>query len=88
MNLRKIIEKRVRARRAGFNIAGDVHAVIAANVGEPGSRTHVSSRSRHRVVQQGGHTVVDEHEHETEESGTSVGGDRSPRKWGKEGSHG
>jgi hypothetical protein len=42
-----------------------VHGVVAANVGERGSHTHVSSRSRHRIVQRGGRTVVDEHEHET-----------------------
>lgn len=66
MNLRKVIERRLRTRAPGTNAAGDLHAVIAANVGEGSSQTHVSRRSRHRVVQSGGHTVVDEHEHDTD----------------------
>ena len=66
MNVRKIIEERLRGRSRGANTAADVHGVIAANVGEQGSHTHVSSHSRHRVVQHGGRTLVDEHEHRTE----------------------
>jgi hypothetical protein len=66
VNLRRIIERHLRSRTRGVNAAGDLHAVIAANAGESGAKTHVSSRSRHRVVQRGGRTVVDEHEHETD----------------------
>jgi hypothetical protein len=33
-----------------------VHAVISANVGEGRSHTHVSSRSRQRIVQRSGRT--------------------------------
>lgn len=66
MNLRKIIEQRFRSRKHGVNAATDVSAVIAANVGEKPGRTHVSSKSRHRIVQSGGRTIVDEHEHEHE----------------------
>jgi hypothetical protein len=36
MNVRKLIEKRLRR-------AGDVHAVVAANIGERGGVTKVSS---------------------------------------------
>jgi hypothetical protein len=66
VNLRKIIQRRIRSRKGGLNAAGDVSAVIAANVGEKPGRTHVSSKSRHRIVQAGGRTVVDEHEHKHE----------------------
>jgi len=70
MNLRKVIEKRLRREGGGVNAAGDVHAVVSANVGEPGSRSLVASRSRHRIVQRSGRAVVDEHEHEAREGGT------------------
>ena len=66
MNVFKIIEKRLRGGTRHANTTADVHGVVAANVGQGGSRTHVSSHSRHRIVQRGGRTVVDEHEHETE----------------------
>jgi hypothetical protein len=66
MKVLKIIEKRLRGGTRDANTAADVHGVIAANVGEGGARTHVSSHSRHRIVQRGGRTVVNEHEHETE----------------------
>ena len=69
MNLRKVIEKSFRREGRGTNVAGGVDAVVSANVGEPGSRSHLSSRSRRRIVQKGGRTIVDEHEHETRESG-------------------
>jgi hypothetical protein len=60
VNIRKIIQRRIRRQGEGVNAAGDVHAVIAANVGQGSSRTHVSSRSRQRVVQRSGRTEVDE----------------------------
>lgn len=66
MNLRKIIQRRIRSQKGGLNAAGDVSAVIAANVGEKRAKTHVSTKSRHRIVQAGGRTVVDEHQHEHE----------------------
>jgi hypothetical protein len=72
VNLRKIIERQFRSRKQGVNAAGDVHAAIAANAGQSGSKTHVSSRSRHRVVQRGGRTVVDEHDHEMDVGGTDA----------------
>jgi hypothetical protein len=69
MNIRRIIERRIRQQGKGVNAAGDVHAVISANVGEGSSHTHVSSRSRQRIVQRSGHTEV------FEERETSRGGD-------------
>jgi hypothetical protein len=56
VNIRKVIEKRMRRQGKGVNAAGDVHAVIAANVGEGRSHTHVSSHSRQRIVQRSART--------------------------------
>jgi hypothetical protein len=58
MNVHKLIQKRLR----GKGLAGQLDAAIAANVGEPGERTTTRVSSHHRIVQQGGRTVVDEHE--------------------------
>jgi hypothetical protein len=46
MNIRKIIERRIRHRTGGVDLDADVNAVIAANVGEPGSVTSASNRQR------------------------------------------
>jgi hypothetical protein len=46
MNIRKIIERRIRHRTDGVDLDADVNAVIAANVGEPGSVTSASNRQR------------------------------------------
>jgi hypothetical protein len=46
MNIRRIIERRIRHRTEGVDVAADVNAVIAANVGEPGSVTSASNRQR------------------------------------------
>ena len=43
MNIRKVIQKQIRGSSAGINLDSDVHAVVAANVGEQGKVTHVSS---------------------------------------------
>jgi hypothetical protein len=43
MNVARIIRKRFRTEVAGGEIAGDVNAVVAANVGGSGQRTVVSS---------------------------------------------
>ncbi len=48
MNVRKIIERRLRHRTDGVDLNADVNAVIAANVGERGSVTAASNK--HRVV--------------------------------------
>ena len=56
MNVRRLIQKRIRHEGGGLNVVSDVNAAISANVNEPGpSRTHVSSRQR--VVQRSSRTT-------------------------------
>ena len=43
MQIRKLIERRIRRSSGGSTVDSDVNAVIAANVGERGTVTHVSS---------------------------------------------
>jgi hypothetical protein len=54
MKIRKIIHKKVRHNKKGVNVVGDIDAVIAANIDEGGTRSHVSSRQR--IVQRSGRT--------------------------------
>jgi hypothetical protein len=72
VNLKKIIQKRIRHQSGGVNAAGDVNAVVSANVGEGSSRTHVSTRSRQRIVQRSGRMQV------THEWTTRGGADDEP----------
>jgi hypothetical protein len=44
VQIRKLIERRIRARLGGANVDADVHATVAANVGERGAVTTSSSR--------------------------------------------
>ena len=44
MQIRKLIEHRIRKRLEGANVDADVHAAVAANVGEQGAVTSVSSQ--------------------------------------------
>jgi hypothetical protein len=44
MNIRKIVNERFRKQLGGVDVAADVNAVIAANVGEKDQVTQVSSR--------------------------------------------
>jgi hypothetical protein len=60
MNVRKIIQKAVRHDGDRNQVVGDVNAVVAANVGEKGSKTAVSSRRSTRIVQRSGHTEIAE----------------------------
>jgi hypothetical protein len=46
MNVRKIIQKRLRGAAGGTRFESDVNATIAANVGERGAVTRVSSTQR------------------------------------------
>jgi hypothetical protein len=46
MNIRKLIQKRLRNSSCGVKVDSDVNAVVAANVGERGAATHVSSTRR------------------------------------------
>jgi hypothetical protein len=54
MKVRKVIRKRIRRNQGGVQVNADVDGVIAANVGEKGSRSRVRSRSRSRIVQRTG----------------------------------
>jgi hypothetical protein len=51
VNFRRVISKRFRREGDGAQIAGDVNAVISANVGERGSTSHVSSSQSARATQ-------------------------------------
>jgi hypothetical protein len=46
MQIRKIIQRRIRGTSEGVDFVGDVNAAISANVGEKSSTNRVSSRSR------------------------------------------
>jgi hypothetical protein len=45
MQIRKIIQRRIRRSANGVDFSGDVNAAISGNVGESSNTTHVSSRS-------------------------------------------
>jgi hypothetical protein len=72
MNLRRIIQRRIRHHGRGVNAVGDLNAVVSANVNEPGSKNVVTSRTRSRVVQRSGRTQV------FDESDTTRGGADEP----------
>jgi hypothetical protein len=66
MNVRKIINRRIRHSDDGVEFVGDINAVVSANVNEPGGSSHVSSKQR--IVQRAGKTVASE---QTSEGGAS-----------------
>ncbi|MEA2447281.1 MAG: hypothetical protein QOK47_918 [Actinomycetota bacterium] len=68
MKFRKVINKPIRGDEDGVSVAGGVNAVVNANVNEPGSESHVSSKQKVRVVQRGGRTETFEVESETDDS--------------------
>jgi hypothetical protein len=73
VKIKKIIQRRIRHAQKGVNAVGDVNAVIAANVNEGGSRTHVSSRSRQRIIQRSGRiTYASEEADEAEPSTPAI----------------
>jgi hypothetical protein len=43
MHIRKLIERRIRQRTGGVDLDADVNATVAANIGERGTVTKVSS---------------------------------------------
>ena len=51
MNVSKTFRRRLRHRAEGLDIAADVNATVAANVGERNSRTVTRVTSRQGVVQ-------------------------------------
>lgn len=63
MRKKRVISKDLGGKKNGVNVAGGIHAVISASVNEKGS-SRTSIKSRHRIVQRNGETVVDEHEFE------------------------
>jgi hypothetical protein len=54
MSFRRIFSKRIRREEDGVQIAGDINAVVSANVGQRRSSTKVSSSQSSRVVQRSG----------------------------------
>jgi hypothetical protein len=46
MQIRKLIQRRIRKQGDGVDLVGDVNATIAANVGERGAHTRTSSSQR------------------------------------------
>jgi hypothetical protein len=50
MRIRKVIDRPIRLRSKGINVAGEVTGAISANVNEAGS-SRVVSRQKVRVVQ-------------------------------------
>lgn len=60
MNIRKVINRHFRRTDNGVQAAGDVNAVISANVGERSGSAATSSRQHSRIVQRSGQTVVSE----------------------------
>jgi hypothetical protein len=60
MDIHKVINRHFRRSGDGVQAAGDVNAVISANVGERRSASQTSSRQRSRIVQRSGQTVVSE----------------------------
>ena len=66
MKFRKVINEPIDVDEDGVRVTGGVNAVVNANVNEPGSDSHVSSKQRVRVVQRGGRTETLEVESETE----------------------
>ena len=67
MDIRKVINRRIRHSGDGVDVVGDVNAVISANVNERGGSSHVSSKQG--VVQRAGETVVSD---ESDEGGSSA----------------
>ena len=61
MKIRKIVQERIRHAGEGVNVAGDVNAVVSANVNEPGP-SHTSVSSRQRVVQRSGRAKASKRE--------------------------
>ena len=46
MQFAKFVRRRIRKHTDNVDVVGDVNAAIAANVGEPGANTRVSSSQR------------------------------------------
>jgi hypothetical protein len=67
--IRKIIRRPIRLARDGVDVVAGVNAAVAANVGERGGSTSVSSRQQ--IVQRSGQTVVSDSETSCEGPGST-----------------
>jgi hypothetical protein len=63
MQIGKIIRRRIQERLGDVDLAGDVNAVVAANVNESSSTTHVSSEQT--VIRRSGSEQVEKREEST-----------------------
>jgi hypothetical protein len=78
VNFRKLIVKRIRRQDGGVQVAGDVNAVISANLGERGSSSHVSSSQSARVEQRSADPEA--RDERKEDADTRPRGDTPPPK--------
>jgi hypothetical protein len=62
MDIRKIINRRLRHAGDGIDVVGDINAVISANVEERGATSHVSSKQR--VAPKSGESAVPDGDNE------------------------
>ena len=61
----------LNARPDRANVASDVNAVVAANIGERGATRVASHRRTTKIVQSGGRTDVSQSAEETTEGGST-----------------
>ncbi len=67
MKLSKVISKTLRREGKAAQVAGRIDAAIAANVNESGT-TRTRTKTRQRIVQRSGRTVVSEQRIENDRS--------------------
>jgi hypothetical protein len=67
MRLSKVISKTLRREGKSAQVAGRIDAAIAANVNEHGT-TRSRTKTRQRIVQRSGRTVVSEQRTENDQS--------------------
>jgi hypothetical protein len=67
MRLSKVISKTLRREGNGAQVAGRIDAAIAANVNEQGA-TRSRTKTRQRIVQRSGRTVVSQQRTENDQS--------------------
>jgi hypothetical protein len=70
VRLSKVISKTHRREGQATQVAGRIDAAIAANVNEQGT-THSRTKTRRRIVQRSGRTVVAEQHTENDEELTA-----------------
>jgi hypothetical protein len=68
MKLSKVISKTLRHEGKAAQVAGRIDAAIAANVNEPGTTTRSRTKTRRRIVQRSGRTVVSQQRTGNDES--------------------